>query len=312
MQQYILIIPSKVTTIGHSCFRKSGIEELIILPDSKLTNIPDYAFYECEQLKSTKMLDGSKVVNIGYQAFTGCRQLYNLKLPNLLNSIGDGAFAGCCNLLIATLPENLQFIGDCCFKTNTSATDIYISSSLTKPPLFTKNGKVDSTSNPFGNILELTPKNVPTIIIPSSIVNTYRRTPHWIKYNGKITVKSDNGNYYTNLTYVNAGCPENVEYSISVNDLNIASVNSSSSKGKIIEQTYGVNIANIEVVVTSNTSGEERLLRVKWNGENGTIIYTPEDGIVQIPNESHEKNVSILLKRNVNVNCRGQLIIEIL
>ena len=316
MQQHILTIPSEVTILGHSCFKNTGIEELRIYPDSKLKSIPEYAFFECTQLKSTKMIDAPSINDIGSQAFAGCNQLYNLELPNGLSRINDEAFAGCSSLLSVTLPPNLKYIGDCCFKTETSATNIYIPSSLATPPLFTIDDKDDSltnpVSNPFGDISILTPDGIPRIIIPSSIANTYRRNLQWGKYNGKISVKTEvETKYHTSLSFINSNCPKNVTYSISANGYNIASVNGSSSKGTIIEQTYDVNPVSIAVVVSSNTSGEEKTLKVSWSGGNGTAIYSPANGTVQVPNGSQGKSVSLILKRNENANCGGALVIQI-
>ena len=316
MQQHILTIPSEVTILGHSCFKNTGIEELRIYPDSKLNSIPEYAFFECTQLKSTKMIDAPSINNIGTQAFAGCNQLYNLELPNGLSRINDEAFAGCSSLLSVTLPPNLKYIGDCCFKTETSATSIYIPSSLATPPLFTIDNKDDSltnpVSNPFGDISILTPDGIPRIIIPSSIANTYRRNLQWRKYNGKISVKTEvETKYHTSLSFINSNCPKNISYSISANGYNIASVNGSSSKGTIIEQTYDVNPVSIAVVISSNTSGEEKTLKVNWTGGNGTAIYSPANGTVQVPNGSQGKSVSLILKRNENANCGGAVVIQI-
>lgn len=316
MQQHILTIPSEVNSIGHSCFKNSGIEELRIYSDSKLKYIPEYAFSECTQLKSTKMLDALSINDIGSNAFAGCNQLYNLELPNKLSRINDRAFDGCSSLLSVTLPPSLKYIGDCCFKTETSATDIYIPSSLATPPLFTIDGKDDSltnpVSNPFGDISILTPDGIPRIIIPSSIANTYRKNVQWSKYNGKISVKTEvETKYNISLSFINSSCPENVAYSISANGNNIASVNGSSPKGSIIVQTYDTNTVSIAVVVSSNTSGEEKTLKVNWNGGNGMVKYTPVDGTVQVPNGSQGKNVSLILKRNENTNCGGAVVIQI-
>jgi hypothetical protein len=63
---------------------------------SSVTNIDDYAFYECRALTNVTIPPG--VRNIGTWAFESCFSLTNLSLPSTVTNIGDVAFRNCTNL----------------------------------------------------------------------------------------------------------------------------------------------------------------------------------------------------------------------
>ena len=60
---------------------------------SDITEIKDYAFYNCESLTSVTIHDG--VTKIGANAFNGCVGLTSVTIPNSVTEIGDRAFDRC-------------------------------------------------------------------------------------------------------------------------------------------------------------------------------------------------------------------------
>ena len=66
--------------------------------------IHDYAFADCDQLKSVKLGDGVGVIYEG--AFMNCGQLRLMFFPDNLYQVGDMAFKNCKNL------ANVTFVFD--------------------------------------------------------------------------------------------------------------------------------------------------------------------------------------------------------
>ena len=69
----------------------------LTLPAS-VTNIGDYAFYHCAELKTLNLPNGA--LSIGKNAFDGCSALTSVILPKTLESIGANAFANCDALVL--------------------------------------------------------------------------------------------------------------------------------------------------------------------------------------------------------------------
>lgn len=61
-----------------------------MLPSS-LTNLSEYAFYSCENLKKVTM--GNNVKNIGMMTFKYCLSLSDINFSESLETIGKAAFA---------------------------------------------------------------------------------------------------------------------------------------------------------------------------------------------------------------------------
>ena len=143
-------IPASLTSLGSDAFNGSGLQTLTyadgcttalrtyatglvsVTMASTITDIPDYAFYNCSQLSTTSI--PSKVKTIGVRAFYGCSSLTKISIPAATTSIGENAFAssGLSTLTYAkntktalrtyatqltkvTLPSTLKTISDNCF-----------------------------------------------------------------------------------------------------------------------------------------------------------------------------------------------------
>jgi hypothetical protein len=70
----------------------TGTETNLVLP-SYITQINQYAFYNCTSLKSVAIPDS--VTSIGEGAFYGCSGLTNIVIPEKVTSIGSSAFYNC-------------------------------------------------------------------------------------------------------------------------------------------------------------------------------------------------------------------------
>ena len=105
-----------VTCIGKYAFYFMGKygKDLSISIANSVTEIKDYAFKACSQIKSIS-IPGS-VVNIGQYAFSECRNLKTVYFNNGLEKIGNNAFEYCSALTSITIPKSVSRIGTIPFK----------------------------------------------------------------------------------------------------------------------------------------------------------------------------------------------------
>ena len=136
-------------TIGTYAFNGcTGMQTLSI--GSDVTNISDYAFYNCGMTTATinnkgtiggsvfqdcsKMTSatlGSGITSIGQYAFDGCSKLKGIVIPNAVTSIGQYAFQNCLAMSSATIGTAVQTIGKYAFSGCKSIREIEIPQSVT-------------------------------------------------------------------------------------------------------------------------------------------------------------------------------------
>ena len=99
-------IPARVTSIGTYGFRNTGIVNLSIEKNSKLTTIADYAFYGLTKLNELDFgtYDADATVpdlTLGTQSFLGCNSagFTTLNIPARVKTIGVNAFQNCTGLV---------------------------------------------------------------------------------------------------------------------------------------------------------------------------------------------------------------------
>ena len=78
-----------------------------------VTNIGDYAFFDCENLISVTIPES--VTSIGFAAFDGCTSLTSVTIPESVTSIAERAFYGCTSLTTVTIPDSVTSIGEVAF-----------------------------------------------------------------------------------------------------------------------------------------------------------------------------------------------------
>ena len=77
---------------AHNLYVNGVLVKDLIIPNS-VTNIGDYAFYNCTSLTSVTIPDS--VTSIGLGAFQGCSGLTSITIPDSVTRIGNSAFYGC-------------------------------------------------------------------------------------------------------------------------------------------------------------------------------------------------------------------------
>ncbi|MDE7348851.1 MAG: leucine-rich repeat protein [Clostridia bacterium] len=80
----------------------------LVIPDS-VTQLNDYAFYNCRSLTSVELHGG--ITSVGKSAFKYCRSLTELTIPDGVTIIDDYAFYGCSGLIRVEIPLSVTQIG---------------------------------------------------------------------------------------------------------------------------------------------------------------------------------------------------------
>ncbi len=97
-------------------------------------SITDFAFYDCDYLRTVTFANGCLCATIGNMAFASCDSLQTVTFANndACKTIGRGAFFSCTQLSNVTLPRGVQEIGDTTFSDCTNLTYIHLGESLKK------------------------------------------------------------------------------------------------------------------------------------------------------------------------------------
>lgn len=121
-----IIIESGITVIGSHAFYGTAAKSVKI--PNTVTEIGDYAFYECTNLNAVKMPDS--ITEIGGHSFYNCSKLEFLTLSNSLKVIDNYAFYNCTSLKEITFPNSLININERAFWNCTGLTHITIPGSV--------------------------------------------------------------------------------------------------------------------------------------------------------------------------------------
>lgn len=165
----------------------------VLLPNS-ITEIGDYAFDGCRNLKDVYWSDGltkigkfafdgtnleavelpEGITEIGNSAFSGCKNLRTISLPESLTIISSYLFSSCENLLQVTIPQNITSIQSKAFK-GCKLDEINVQA--TNPPI--------ASEDSFDGITYLTA----SLFVPESSLSLYKSTNPWSNF---ISLSGDN------------------------------------------------------------------------------------------------------------------------
>ena len=147
-----IVIPEGITEIKDYAFYNCKSILKVTLPDG-VTSIGDYAFSQCESLTSINIPDG--VMSIGNSAFSHCNSLIKINIPYGVTSIEDYVFSHCTNLVCVNIPEGVTSIGRGAFSWCRSLANITI----------------PNTVITIGNMAFAGCRNLPEANIPSGVTS---------------------------------------------------------------------------------------------------------------------------------------------
>ena len=156
---------------------QENLTEVVNLDKTRITSIPEYAFYKCEQLQNITL--PSDLDTIDDYAFDGCSQLGSIDFGSSLRSIGKYAFKGCYHLgaggFVVDLPATLTSIGMYAFQDCECLHTIILRNS-------------DTTVSAGDDILGGS-TNIKRIYVHNSLLSSYLNsssTKAWNNYRGSI------------------------------------------------------------------------------------------------------------------------------
>ena len=106
------------------------VEGELIIPDS-VTNIGNYAFYDCDSLTSVTFGENNQLIRIRPYAFYGCEGLTSITIPDEVSEICPYAFSDCTSLTSVKILSGVFYIDNNSFKGCTSLASIEIPASVT-------------------------------------------------------------------------------------------------------------------------------------------------------------------------------------
>ncbi len=103
-------------TLPVRCFEYSSLEAIEI--PEQITQIPNYCFYVCRNLKDVKLHEGITV--LGTYAFSNCEALEEIELNEGLVVIGSRAFQSAKKLKEITIPDSVETVAGYAFQSCSS------------------------------------------------------------------------------------------------------------------------------------------------------------------------------------------------
>lgn len=120
--------PNYGGSIIHLYQKETEITDILV-PDD-VTDIGDYAFYNCSSISNVTMHDN--VIRVGNYAFYGCSSLLDITMSDSIESIESYAFYGCSSLANIEIPRGVSQISFWAFGNCKAITDIVIPEGVTK------------------------------------------------------------------------------------------------------------------------------------------------------------------------------------
>lgn len=98
----------------YTFYNCSSLTSVIIPTNSTVSSISEYAFYSCDNLQNVTI--GGNVASIANNAFKNCSGLNTVIISSNLTTIGANSFNGCSQLANVTLPDSITTINESAFE----------------------------------------------------------------------------------------------------------------------------------------------------------------------------------------------------
>ncbi len=93
-----------------------------------VTEIDDWAFYDCEKMTSVAIPNG--ITKIHAYAFCGCTSLASVKIPDSVTEIHESAFVRCSSLVEVVIPDSVTYLGYSAFQNCAALESVTLSANL--------------------------------------------------------------------------------------------------------------------------------------------------------------------------------------
>ena len=120
-------VPDGVTNITEYAFYECKSLKKVTLPDS-VTNIDSYSFQDCDALETVEFSDSLKTID--YYAFYGCDKLTEVTIPDSVTYIGSRSFSNCASLKTVRIGDSVTYINDFAFGANPNLEKVYMGNSV--------------------------------------------------------------------------------------------------------------------------------------------------------------------------------------
>lgn len=121
-----IVITEPIDSVGYH--DRADIREVTITESAGITEIPDYTFLGCTNLKRVHL--PSTIRKIGFQAFSECPELEEVNFPEGLEDIGSNSFTYCSRLKTPEFPSTLTHIGHNAFSFCDSIEEVSLPDSI--------------------------------------------------------------------------------------------------------------------------------------------------------------------------------------
>ena len=136
----------------------------------RVTDIGDYAFYDCSSLTSVTI--PNSVTSIGEGAFYNCFSLTSITIPNSVTSIGGWAFSYCRSLTSVTIGNSVTSIGGSAFYYCLSLTSVTLTGPTIESFCQSPTNKLLFDAEAQGRRkIEVNDQEITDLIIPNSVTS---------------------------------------------------------------------------------------------------------------------------------------------
>ena len=242
---------------------------------SGITNVSNYAFYECINVQYVELPEGVK--NIGDYAFYKCAGAETIAIPNSVKSIGASAFCYCTSVKAIVIPNSVTTIGNYAFQYCTDMATVTIPNSVTS----------------IGNSAFSNCSKLEEVTVPASVGTIGANVFYWCKQMKKATISEG-------ITSIGSSA---FGYCESLTNISLP-VSSLTNIGAGAFNTTGLTSFTVPASVTS--IGINPLLGAKSLSEikvaEGNSNYKAENNmLVELKDSELYKVVSYPYKGSVNV-----------
>jgi hypothetical protein len=161
-----IVLEEGMSYIGTDAFMGCKYVKSIAIPAS-VEKIGDSAFEGCRMLAELTFAEGSTLTEVGNWAFYNCHGLQTVVLPEGVTTVGEAAFYGCSHLKELVLPASMAYVAESGFGDCEGLKKMTVKAMV--PPTVEARG--------FENV----DRSIP-VVVPAAAVGAYKAAPVWQEF----------------------------------------------------------------------------------------------------------------------------------